>query len=100
MQAVDYTDKAENDLAGILRFSLSKWGAKQANRYLDGLEQLTASLAEQPAMGSGCEDLASGLQAFPYQSHVLYYLVEPTRLVIVRVLHKRMNPALYLGLEA
>jgi plasmid stabilization system protein ParE len=51
-------------------------------------------------MGSGCEDLASGLQAFPYQSHVLYYLVEPTRLVIVRVLHKRMNPALYLGLEA
>jgi toxin ParE1/3/4 len=100
MRAIDYTDKAENDLAGILRFTVSTWGAGQANHYLDGLEQLTARLAEQPAMGSGCGDLAKELRAFPYQSHVLYYLVEPTRLVIVRVLHKRMNPALYLGVEA
>jgi toxin ParE1/3/4 len=100
VRAIDYADKAEKDLADILQLTVSKWGADQANRYLDGLEQLTARLAEQPAMGSGCEDLAKGLRAFPYQSHVLYYLVEPRRLVIARVLHKLMNPALYLNVEA
>ena len=70
MRAIDYTDKAENDLAGILRFTVSTWGAGQANHYLDGLEQLTARLAEQPAMGSGCGDLAKELRALDRKSVV------------------------------
>jgi toxin ParE1/3/4 len=97
MPAVKFTDKAEADLEGIVQFTRSTWGVDQANRYIDGLEQLTARLAEQPAMGVVSADLAEGLRAFPYQSHVLYYLAERKRLTVVRVLHKRMNPALYRG---
>lgn len=97
MPAIEFTDEAESDLADIVQFTLSTWGVDQATRYIDGLDRLTSQLAEQPAMGTGCEDLAKGLSGFPYQSHVLYYLARPGRLTVVRVLHKRMNPALYIN---
>jgi len=99
MRAIEYTASAEADLAGIVEFTLTTWGAGQARRYIEGLETLTARLVEQPALGMSCMDLSPGLRAFPYQSHVLYYLVEPERLIVVRVLHKRMNPSLYVSTD-
>lgn len=96
MRTLEYTDSAEADLAGIVQDTIDRWGADQANRYIDGLERLTSRLAEHPAIGTPCEDLDGMPQAFPYQSHTLYYLVEPERLVVLRVLHKRMNPRLHL----
>lgn len=96
MRTLEYTDSAEADLAGIVQDTIDRWGADQANRYIDGLERLTSRLVEHPAIGTTCEDLDGMPQAFPYQSHILYYLVEPDRLVVLRVLHKRMNPRLHL----
>ncbi len=97
MRAIEYTASAELDLASIVRFTRTTWGVDQARSYLEGLKRLTARLGAQPEMGTSCADLTPGLRAFPYQSHVLYYLVESDRLVVVRVLHKRMNPSLYVS---
>ena len=90
------TDSAETDLAGIVRVTIDTWGADRATRYIDGLERLTSRLVEHLAPGTVCEDLDGMPRAFPYQSHILYCLVEPERLVVLRVLHKRMNPRLHM----
>jgi toxin ParE1/3/4 len=87
---------AEEDLEGIVDYTLQRWGVDQASQYLDGLEQQAQSLAGNPKIGKSCDDLGTGLQFFPYQSHVLYYLEEPHGITIVRVLHESMNPSLHL----
>ena len=92
MRNLEYTASAEADLAGIVRTTIDSWGAAQAAQYLDGLEQLTGRLLEHPALGAACGDIAGGLRAFPYQSHIVYYRAEPERLVVIRVLHRRMDP--------
>ena len=98
MRRLEYTDSAEADLVGIVQTTTEIWGADQATRYLDGLERLTGRLVEHPAIGVIRDELAGRPRAFPYHSHTLYYLEEPERLVVLRVLHKRMDPQLHMPL--
>jgi toxin ParE1/3/4 len=98
MRTLEYTESAEADLVGIVQTTIGTWGADQATRYIDGLERLTGHLLEHPAIGAIREDLADRPRAFPYQSHILYYLDEPERLVVLRVLHKRMDPQAHMPL--
>jgi len=99
MASFKYTEKAEADLKNIIDYTLEMWGKNQAHIYLDGLEKLALSLSAAPNIGKSCDDLHIGLRAFPYQSHVLYYLEEPYGITIMRVLHENMNPGLQFGEE-
>ncbi len=98
MRRLEYTDSAEADLAGIVQNTIEAWGTDQATRYIDGLERVTDRLLEHPAMGAIREDLVDSPRAFPYRSHILYYRDEPERLVVLRVLHKRMDPQVHVPL--
>jgi toxin ParE1/3/4 len=42
-------------------------------------------------MGRSAEDLRSNFFRFRYQSHMIFYTIEPDRIVIQRVLHARMD---------
>ena len=98
MRTLEYTESAEADLVGIVQTTIDTWGTDQATQYIDGLERVTGHLLEHPAIGAIREDLADSPRAFPYQSHILYYRDEPERLVVLRVLHKRMDPQLRMPL--
>ncbi len=91
-----FTDKAERDLEGIVDYTTQKWGASQANTYLDGLESRAQLLAENPGIGTVRESLYEGLLSFPYESHILYYKKQARGIVIVRVLHQHMDPVKHL----
>ena len=97
MPTVKYAEKAESDLYEIVDYSLYRWGKIQTHTYIYGLEKLAQSLAANPKIGKICHDLQEGLLAFPYQSHVLYYLQEPHGITIVRILHQNMNSSLHFG---
>ena len=99
MRTLEYTESAEADLVGIVQTTIDTWGTDQATQYIDGLERVTGHLLEHPAIGAIREDLADSPRAFPYQSHILYYRDEPERLVVLRVLHKRMDPQLHVPLS-
>jgi toxin ParE1/3/4 len=83
-----FTADAQRDLEEIIQNTVEHWGAQQAHQYLDGLETLAARLAETGQLGTQRNDLAEGLRSFPYVSHVLYYVIEPHGITLVRVLHK------------
>jgi len=89
------TDAARADLKGILDYTVQTWGRKRAVSYLDGLDKLASSLAESRRLGRSCDDLREGLLAFPYESHVLYYVETRGGIAVIRVLHKSMNSALH-----
>lgn len=91
-----FTDKAERDLENIIDHTAQEWGASQTNTYLDGLESLAQLLAENPGLGMAREILSDGLLSFPYESHILYYKKHVRGIVILRILHKQMDPVKHL----
>lgn len=91
MRTVKFTRKARQDLLSIIDYSVLTWGDAQAANYIDGLEKLVLTLAQSPLLGRDCSDLGSGLLAFPYEKHQIYYLVQAHGISIVRVLHSNME---------
>ena len=91
MPHYEFTTEAENDLEAIIDFTLERWGQEQAEKYLDGLEELARKLAEGPELGADRSAMLDGLISFPYASHILYYVKQPHGIIILRVLHKRMD---------
>lgn len=95
MPSFNFAEKAEADLVNIINYTILKWGVDQANSYIDGLEKQAQLLANRPAIARSVDHLHEGLKAFPYQSHVLYFVETPNGITIARVLHQSMNPALH-----
>lgn len=114
MSVVGYrlTRAAEEDIGGILRATAIQFGPHQRDRYAELLEEAAGSVARNPFRpGSLARDsLAPGVRSFHISlsasrrgaaSHILFYAVEPetggtSRIVILRVLHERMDPERHL----
>lgn len=96
MKRYKFTATAEKDLLGIVDYSLEKWGDIKAAQYVDGLESFASNLANNPNVGLYQGDIFADIRAFPYESHILYYVSDSQGITIIRVLHKRMNPHLHL----
>jgi toxin ParE1/3/4 len=86
-----FSAKAERDLEHIIEYTILHWGADQAGKYVDGLEELVGNLARTPALGKNCDELFKGLKVFPYENHLLFYIKERPGITILRVLHENMD---------
>jgi len=91
LQAYTFTDKAESDLERIIDFTLEHLGKHQAVKYVDGLEELSQTVADNPGIGIARDELSTDLFSIPYQSHILYYMQSPSGITVVRVLHASMD---------
>ena len=83
---------AKKDLKGIWRGTLKKWGAKQADKYLDELDAGIERLKDNPKIGRSCDTLRTGYRALHINRHIVYYTLEPSLIRIIRVLHDSMDP--------
>jgi toxin ParE1/3/4 len=92
MPTADFTDKAEHDLERIIDFTVKRWGSSQAIEYIDALEELAQTLADNPDIGTARDKLSAGLFSFSHQSHMLYYMKNIHGVTIIRVLHASMDP--------
>ena len=89
-----YSLQAEEDANEIAAFTLRKWDAARAARYIGGLETLCQDLANGHGVGRACDDISAGLLRIDYVSHVVFYRARPYGVRIVRVLHQRQLPEL------
>jgi toxin ParE1/3/4 len=85
------SSSAEDDIRTLYQSSRAMFGQRQTDLYMDDLGRALRNLADMPGMGRSAEDLAPGLFRFRYQSHMVFYTVEPNLIVIRRVLHARMD---------
>lgn len=86
------TRDAQQDLKGIRRYTVDRWGQEQSRKYLQGVREAMELLAEFPGQGLARLDVGEGVFSFPYGSHMLYYRVENDIAVVFAVLHQRMVP--------
>lgn len=105
---VRLTREAGQDLAEIARYTVATFGAEQAMRYAALIEHGLAFLAENPhrPASRNREELRPGVRSFHLSraaarrhaaSHILYYHIAASEqgaqdIVILRVLHERMEP--------
>ena len=85
------SESAANDIENILDTSLIDFGALQTESYYASLTQCLELLGDNPAMGTSADDIRPGYRRFPHESHVIFYTVDTEAILIVRVLHKRMD---------
>ena len=90
------TPAALNSFAAIGRYTESMWGRKQRDIYLGALDRRFHALAESPATGRMRNEICKGLRSFHEGKHVIFYLSCKGYIVVVDMLHERMEPAPYL----
>lgn len=83
--------RAAIDLEAVAEYTIERFGIEQARRYREELKACFEQLVGNPSMGRRAEQLAHGLQRFEHQSHIVFYQREADGLLIVRVLHSRMD---------
>ncbi|TKB93177.1 MAG: type II toxin-antitoxin system RelE/ParE family toxin [Nitrospira sp.] len=91
MASYSLSSKAAADLEDIYEYTIIHFGLEQARVYLLGLHGRFQMLAEQPTQGRKADELAPGLRRVEYQSHVVFYIPKDHGVLIVRVLHQRMD---------
>ena len=91
-----FSRRAATDLEAIAEYTIERIGIEQARRYRDELRTCFAQLAENPRLGRRAEQLGTGLRRYEHRSHVIFYQVAGARILIVRVLHYRMDVTRYL----
>lgn len=92
MTAYKLTNKAQDDLLSIGRYTLKKWGVAQRNFYLKQLDACFSQIAKKPMIGMACDFITAGYRKIPQGSHVIFYKKNSAGIVeIIRVLHKVMD---------
>ena len=90
------TTKAAADLDGIYEYTILNFGLQKAQEYLRGLHERFQVLADNPRLGNSTKHQALRLRRWKYQSHVVFYVLKDSGVLIVRVLHESMDVERYL----
>ena len=93
MSPFKLSSKAKVDLKKIAVFTEKRWGRTQRNTYLLQFDQCFHQLADNPAMGTTCDQIKIGYRQIPQGSHLIFYKISKKDIVeIIRILHKNMLP--------
>jgi toxin ParE1/3/4 len=90
------SEAADADLVDIGVYTIEQWGMGQADIYVGGLiAQMNAVAAGEAhaakiTMIAGMNRVRSGL-------HHIYYRIEGDAIIVIRILHERMDPARHLS---
>ena len=83
---------ARLDLQEIWLFTFTTWSENQANTYQKSLTKTFELIVSEPEIGISIDFIRKGYRRFQFKSHYIYYRVEEGQLiVIIRILHFRMN---------
>jgi len=82
---------ARRDLLKIGIDSEVRWGREQTRIYLVAISDVIERIAATPNIGSDRSHISSGLRKSASGVHHIYYRVVDDTVVIVRVMHQRMD---------
>ena len=85
------SEAAAHDIEQLLDQSILDFGLLQTEAYYHDLTHCLALLADNPEMGNSAEEIRSGYRRFPHASHVIFYTQQNDHILIIRILHKRMD---------
>ncbi len=92
MPGYRFSKQARLDLIEIADYTLDRWGLKQAERYLDGLDDCFKRLVQTPQMGRSFDQIRAGYRRIEHGKHVIIYRPDAEGILICRILHHSMLP--------
>jgi len=87
-----FSKQARLDLIEIADYTLDRWGLKQGERYLDGLDDCFKRLVQTPQMGRSFDQIRAGYRRIEHGKHVIIYRPDAEGILICRILHHSMLP--------
>lgn len=90
-KAIRLSDPASRDLQAIAEYTLSEWGAKQKEAYLNLIKQSFKALSHSGNIGKHRDDIAEGLYSYSVKKHVVFFRETEDEFMIIRILHDRMD---------
>lgn len=88
--------RARADLQRIGRYTIETWGVAQADAYLGEINAAFERLADGHRRGRPIPEIDPNLMKTTAGSHVIFYRTSDAAILVVRVLHERMDPARHL----
>ncbi len=86
MSQLRISPRASSDLIEIWSY-IADDSVANADAFIDKLYQAIQVLARQPGSGRHREELAPGIQSFPFGRYIIFYRVVAGAVEIARVLH-------------
>lgn len=94
------TPDARSNLMQIGLYTEQRWGRQQRMDYLKMIDDCFRMLADAPLQGKVRPEIHHRLRSYPVGRHIVFYLIRDEALiVIVNVLHARMDPVCHLPQE-
>lgn len=101
MQNYHLSDRALASLEAIGEYTEMTWGLKQCDKYLDALHDRFHDLAAHPDKGRSRDIMFKNMRSYHEGHHVIFYAPDEREgIVIVDILHERMEPSLHLRPQA
>lgn len=91
------TRPAVHDLAEIGRYTRKHWGRQQTTRYRQALTTRLKWLCRNKPLWHERPEIHEGIYTYPEQSHIIVFAEYEGGLEVLRVLHRRMDPARHVG---
>ncbi len=84
--------KAYSDLISIGQFTEKRWGKARRRTYLKQLDDCFHNIADNPELGTACDNILAGYRKLSKGSHLIFYRLDSNGTVeIIRVLHKNRD---------
>lgn len=91
--ALSFAPRAQRDVDEIIRYTLHHWGKAQVAEYKEAMKSALRAIVEYPSMGK----LHQGYHSYPAGKHVIFYRISGAEILIIRILHERMDSGRHLG---
>jgi len=82
---------ARKDLSDIWDYTGQRWGVDQADGYARRLADAMNLVAGDSARGRDCSHIRDGYWKYAVGSHILFYRQTEAGVVLIRILHRRMD---------
>ena len=100
MKRLVLTEIARADLASIRRYSTRTWGRDQTAKYMDVLRDTMKGLVRGTVIARTRDDLRPGILMATTGRHSVFFETDDARVLVVRVLHDRMDYRRHLDPDA
>ena len=91
MKRLLFSPRAQADVEEIWEYSTQRFGAEQTDAYIREIQRAAQTIAKDPRRGRACDEIREGYRKFSVGSHVLFFRVAGESVVVVRILHQRMD---------
>jgi toxin ParE1/3/4 len=89
-------DAARADLRGISTYGEREWGTARTKLYVAAIRERLQLLRLRPEIGVTRKDIATGYSSVLAGRHIIFYRIERNAILIIRILHQRMDAFLHI----